>query len=104
MNAKSILGMTCGLMIAGLPIACGVPAALASQSLIPTPFPGAVGGNAQVLDPEPQHLGGPQVLKDDPYPQIIGDNAQGNPPIARHHRHQHLARSIYQRKYRVDRY
>ena len=76
----------------------------AAQSLIPTPYPGALGGNAQVLDPEPQRLGGPQRLTQDPYPQILGDNAQGNPPITHiHHRHQRLVPSIYQRKYRVDR-
>ena len=87
------------VLVAGL----GAAPAHAAQSLIATPYPGAVGGNAQVLDPLPQHLGGPQRLNDDPYPQIIGDNAQGNPPISRVHRHQHLVRSIYQRKYRVDR-
>ncbi len=78
-------------------------AAEAAQSLIPTPYPGTVGSDAAVLDPGPMHEGGPQRLVKDPYPQILGDNAQGNPPIARHHHHQHLVSGIYQRKYRVDR-
>ncbi len=77
--------------------------AWAAQSLIATPYPSAVGGDAQVLDPLPQRTHGPQRLNDDPYPQILGDNAQGNAPITRAHRHQRLVGSIYQRKYRVDR-
>ena len=77
--------------------------ARAAQSLIPTPYPSAVGGNAQVLDPTPQRLHGPQRLTRDPYPQILGDSAQGNPPITRVHRRQRLVPSINQRKYRVDR-
>jgi hypothetical protein len=98
--ARCLLVVSIGALVATPTIS---PAA-AAQSLIATPYPGAVGGNAQVLDPEPQRLGGPQRLNDDPYPQILGENAQGNAPIIRHHRHQHLVRSIYQRKYRVDRY
>lgn len=73
----------------------------AAQTLIPTPYPSAVPGAAP-LDPEPSRPG-PQQLLRDPYPQILGDDAQGNPPIARRHRHQHLVPSINQRKYRVDR-
>ena len=84
--------------------ALGTLPARAAQSLIPAPYPGTLGSNAQVLDPEPQRLGGPQRLSEDPYPQVLGDNAQGNPPITRvHHHHQHLVPSIYQRRYRVDR-
>ena len=75
--------------------------ALAEQSLIPTPYPNAVPGAAP-LDPEPQGRGGPQEIIRDPYPQILGANAQGNPPISRRYRHQRLVPSIYQRKYRVD--
>ena len=74
----------------------------AAQYLLPTPYPNASPG-ASPLDPEPQGIGGPERLRRDPYPQILGDNAQGNPPIVRHHRHQHLVPSINQRKYRVDR-
>ena len=73
----------------------------AGQSLIPAPFPNAAPG-VQPLDPEPQEFGGPQKLARDPYPQILGDNAQGNPSVIRRHRHQHLVPSINQRKYRVD--
>ncbi len=76
--------------------------ARAAQSLIPLPYPGDVSGG-QPLDPEPQRLGGPQTIMRDPYPQILGDNAQGNPPISRRHHHQHLVPSIYKRRYRVDR-
>ena len=90
------------LAFAGTAIVAGMPAQ-AAQSLIATPYPSAVGGNAQVLDPAPERLGRPQRLRDDPYPQILGDNAQGNAPITRVRRHQHLVRSINQRKYRVDR-
>ncbi len=79
------------------------PAARAAQSLIPVPYPGDISGG-QPLDPEPQGLGGPQTIMKDPYPQILGENAQGNPPISRHHRRQHLVPSTYQRKYRVDRH
>ena len=75
----------------------------AAQSRSATPYPAAVGGNAQVLDPSPQRGHGPQRLQPDPYPQIIGDNAQGNPPITRVRRHQRLVSSSYQRRYRVDR-
>lgn len=81
-------------------IGAGVPAD-AAQALIPTPYPNAVPGAAP-LDPEPREPG-PQQLMRDPYPQILGDAAQGNPPIVRRHRHQHLVPSINQRKYRVDR-
>ena len=77
--------------------------ALAAQSLIPTPYPSAVPGAAP-LDPEPGGLGGPQTLMRDPYPQVTGDESQGNPPIVRRHRHQRLVPSIYKRKYRVERY
>lgn len=95
---RQFLLLTFGSTVAFAPVAVQ-----AGQSLIATPYPGAVGGNAQVLDPLPQRAGGPQKLNDDPYPQILGDNAQGNPPITRAHRRQHLVRSINQRKYRVDR-
>jgi hypothetical protein len=98
--ARCLLVVSIGA-VAAAPIAAPAGAA---QSLIATPYPGAVGGNAQVLDPEPQRLGGPQRLNDDPFPQSLGENAQGNAPIIGHHRHQHLVRSINQRKYRVDRY
>ena len=81
---------------------CWTPAAHAAQSLIPLPYPGAVSGG-EPLDPEPQGLGGPQRIMRDPYPQLLGDNAQGNPPIGRVHRHQHLVPGITRRKYRVDR-
>ena len=76
--------------------------AQAGQYLIPAPYPNA-GAGVLPLDPEPQGFGGPQKLNRDPYPQILGDNAQGNPTITRHHRYQHLVPSINQRKYRVDR-
>ena len=92
----------CAIMTAGLSVAC-VPAARAAQSLIPLPYPGTVSGG-EPLDPSPQGLGGPQTIMKDPYPQILGANAQGNPPISRRHHHQHLAPTINERKYRVDRY
>ena len=79
------------------------PAAHAAQSLIPLPYPAAVSGG-EPLDPEPQGLGGPQRITRDPYPRILGANAQGNPPISRVRRHQHLVPSTTERKYRVDRY
>ena len=78
-------------------------AATAAQSLIPLPYPGAVSGG-EPLDPEPQGLGGPQSIMKDPYPRVLGDNAQGNPPIARLHHHQHLVPSTFKRKYRVERH
>ena len=99
--ARCFLVVSIGASAVAPPLA--TPAG-AAQSMIAAPYPGAIGGNAQVLDPEPQRLGGPQRLNDDPYPQILGENAQGNAPIIWHHRHQHLVRSINQRKYRVDRY
>ena len=88
------------VLLAGLALA---PTAQAGQSLIPTPYPSAAPGAAP-LDPEPTHLGGPQRLLDDPYPQVTGDVSQGNPPIVRRHRHQHLVKSTTQRKYRVERH
>lgn len=88
------------ILICALAICARTPA-VAAQALIPTPYPNAVPGAAP-LDPEPSGPG-PQQLLRDPYPQILGDDAQGNPPIARRHRHQHLVPSINQRKYRVDR-
>ncbi len=90
------LALVCATLIGG------APAARAAQSLIPLPYPGTVSGG-EPLDPEPQGIGGPQRIMKDPYPQILGDNAQGDPPISRRHRHQHLIPSIYKRKYRVDR-
>ena len=75
----------------------------AEQTLIPTPYPDMVPGGGLPLNPDPSEIGGPQRLLDDPYPQILGSDAQGNPPISRHHHHQHLVPSISQRKYRVDR-
>ena len=94
--------MTRSLFI--LLIVCAFGAtAHAAQSLIPTPYPAAVPGAAP-LDPEIQGRGGPQDIMRDPYPQILRDNAQGNPPISRRHRHQRLVPSIHQRKYRVDRH
>ena len=84
-------------------LACAGPA-LASQTLLPTPFPNAVPGAAP-LDPLPQDIGGPQIIMQDPYPQITGEYAQGNPPIVtnRGRRRHRLVPSIYRRKYRVDR-
>lgn len=76
--------------------------ATAMQGLIPTPYPSGAPGAAP-LDPVTPEPGAPQSLMRDPYPQILGDQAQGNPPIARHHRRQHLTPTTYQRKYRVDR-
>ncbi len=84
-------------------LATAAPGARAAQSLIPVPYPGDISGGTP-LDPEPQGLGGPQTIMKDPYPQILGDNSQGDPPIIRRHRHQHLVPSTYKRKYRVDRH
>lgn len=89
------------MMVMALGLSVGRPA-YAEQSLIPTPYPSAVGGG-QPLNPEPQRLGGPQDLNPDPYPQRLGDTAQGNPPITRRHRHQRIVPSINKRKYKVDR-
>jgi hypothetical protein len=75
----------------------------ALQSLIPAPYPNTAPGAAP-LDPQTAEPGAPQTLMRDPYPQILGDDAQGNPPIARTHHHQHLVPSPHQRKYRVDRH
>ena len=91
--------MTRILLLASALLAAA-PASVA-QFLIPSPYPNAAPG-AQPLDPEPQGLDGPQRLMHDPYPQLLGANAQGNPPIVRRHYHQHLVPSINQRKYRVD--
>lgn len=82
-------------------IGAALSPATALQTLIPSPYPSGVSGAAP-LDPEPQHPG-PQELLRDPYPQILGDDAQGNPPIARRHRHQHLVPTANERKYKVDR-
>lgn len=77
--------------------------AVALQSLIPSPYPSGVPG-ATPLDPQTLDPDAPQTLMRDPYPQILGEDAQGNPPIARPHRHQRLIPTIHQRKYRVDRH
>ncbi|MEA2856937.1 MAG: hypothetical protein QOH98_1258 [Methylobacteriaceae bacterium] len=86
----------------GLLLAAIGPALAQSQHLIPTPFPETLGGNAAPLDPTPFTGARHQSLNADPYPQTLGVNAQGNPPIARRHRHQHLVPNIRKRKYRVD--
>ncbi len=78
------------------------PASAQGQRLLPTPFPETLGGNAAPLDPTPFTATRHQRLTADPYPQTLGANAQGNPPIARRHRHQHLVPNIRKRKYRVD--
>jgi hypothetical protein len=85
-----------------LTLAAIAPARAQTQHLIPTPFPETLGGNAAPLDPTPFTGSRHQRLNADPYPQTLGVNAQGNPPIARRHRHQHLVPSIRKRKYRVD--
>lgn len=79
---------------------CAGPAH-AMQNLIPAPFPNAAPG-ATPLDPVGPEAGGPQRLIRDPYPQVLGDDGQGNPPIARALRHQRPVPTIRQRKYRVD--
>ena len=83
-------------------LALAASPASSAQFLLPSPYPSGVTG-AQPLDPEPQGLHGPQRIMLDPYPQALGDYAQGNPEIVRRHRHQRLVKSIYQRKYRVER-
>jgi hypothetical protein len=87
-----------------LALTCAPPA-LALQTLLPAPYPTGVSG-ATPLDPLPQDIGGPQILLQDPYPQITGENSQGNPPIvtSRGYRRHRLVPSIYKRKYRVDRH
>ena len=87
----------------GLALACAAPA-FALQALLPAPYPNAVPGAAP-LDPLPQGIGGPQTIMQDPYPQITGENSQGNPPIVtnRGYRRHRLVPSLYRRKYRVDR-
>ncbi len=96
---------TLSLVLAlGVSLSCGAPA-VASQALLPEPYPSAVGGGTP-LDPLPQGIGEPQTIMRDPYPQITGDFSQGNPPIVARHRGYHRQRlvpSIYKRKYRVDR-
>ncbi len=94
----AIASLVCALLGSAVPTGAG-----ALQSLVPLPYPGAV-SSGQPLDPEPQEFGGPQTIMKDPYPRILGDNAQGNPPISRAHHHQHLEPSIYQRKYRAERH
>ncbi len=84
------------------PLLASLPA-YAMQTLIPTPYPSTVGADAQVLDPEPTPMGGPQRIMADPYPATLGTTAQGNPPIVGHHHHQHRVPTINERKYRVDR-
>jgi hypothetical protein len=86
-----------------LPCAILAAPAVALESLIPSPYPSGAPGAAP-LDPRTPEPGGPQQLMRDPYPQILGDDAQGNPPIARARHHQHLTPTIHQRKYRVDRH
>jgi hypothetical protein len=85
-----------------LALTAGGPALAQNQRLLPTPFPETLGGNAAPLDPTPFTERRHQRLRADPYPQTLGVNAQGNPPIARRHRHQHLVPNIRKRKYRVD--
>jgi hypothetical protein len=81
-------------------IICNPAAAL--QSLVPTPYPTMAPGAAP-FDPRQSDPGGPQTLVRDPYPQSLGNDSQGNPPISRNHRRQRAVPTIYQRKYRVDR-
>jgi hypothetical protein len=85
-----------------LALTAGAPARAQTQRLIPTPFPETLGGNAAPLDPRPFTGRRHQRLNADPYPQTLGVNAQGNRPIARRVRHQHLVPNIRKRKYRVD--
>jgi hypothetical protein len=93
----------CALQLALLAVLLSASgSAVAFQSLIPEPYPNAAPG-AQPLDPELPHLHGPQRILRDPYPQLLGSNAQGNPPLVGRRRHQHLVPSINERKYGVDR-
>jgi hypothetical protein len=84
-----------------LALAAVAPAFAQSEHLIPTPFPETLGGTAAPLDPTPFRESLHQHLNADPYPQTLGINSQGNPPIAVHIRRQHLVSNIRKRKYRV---
>jgi hypothetical protein len=73
--------------------------AFAAQQLIPEPYPGLLGGNAQESDPTgPPPLGAPQQLVPEPAPQAKGPNALDDPPTIRRSRHQHLMRHPYRRQ------
>ena len=93
----------CAVLAASAASLLFAPAAASAQgqALIPSPYPSGVTG-AQPLDPEPGGIGGPQTIMRDPYPQATGEFSQGNPPITRRRRRQHLVPSPFKRRYRVE--
>ena len=72
--------------------------AFAAQQLLPEPYPGQLGGNAQESQPFNPTLGAPQELVPEPAPQAKGPDALDDPRPVTARRHQHLIRTPYRRQ------
>jgi hypothetical protein len=70
----------------------------AAQQLLPEPYPGQRGGNAQESQPVNPTLGAPQELVPEPAPQAKGPDALDDPRPVTARRHQHLIRTPYLRQ------
>lgn len=84
--------------ILGLAAALCATPAFAAQQLMPAPYPGQFGGNAQELQPVAPTLGAPQQLVPEPAPQAKGPAALDDPRPVTARRHQRLIRDPYLRQ------
>jgi hypothetical protein len=75
-----------------------MPPAFAAQQLIPEPYPGQFGGNAQESQPTGPVLGAPQQLVPEPMPQAKGPDALDDPQVRSAGPHQQLIRRPYRRQ------
>ena len=70
----------------------------AAQQLMPEPYPGQLGGNAQESQPSGITDGAHQELVPEPVPQAKGPDALDNPEPTAGSPHQHLRAHPYRRQ------
>jgi hypothetical protein len=70
----------------------------ATQQLIPAPYPGQLGGNAQESQPSSSSTGTHQQLVPEPAPQAKGPAALDDPAPVTSGTHQHLTPHPYRRQ------
>jgi hypothetical protein len=82
-------------------LACGMllfaTQAEAAQQLLPAPYPGQLGGNAQESQPSSGVESPHQALVPQPVPQTYGPAAQDNPATMQPSAHQHITPDPYRR-------
>ncbi len=72
--------------------------AFAAQQLIPEPYPGQLGGNAQESQPLNPSGGAHQELVPQPVPQAKGPDALDDPQTMQGNRHQQMRPHPYRRQ------